>query len=132
MKFIFVFLFFPFAVSAQDSTVCLPVNQVRNFIKDYERLKLVDSEYTIFKGNYLLLSQRVADKDSQIIAYKHLDSTRLKMIDNQQSRLKVCEQQTGYKDLFINDLKKQTRNQKWLKWLMGAIGVLCGIGISHL
>lgn len=117
--------------TSNDSLVCIPQSQLKKAIVSIERGKVCQEELTLTQQKLELSDKRIALKDSLVSELKRKSEFQLGLISSYESTM-----QNNTKEIFnlkeiIGIQKKQTRREKYKKWVVGFLGLSLGYLITR-
>jgi hypothetical protein len=116
--------------SSNDSLVCIPQTQLKKAIVAIERGKVTQEELTLTQQKLELSDKRIFLKDSVITELKKKNDLNLGMISSYESTIQNNTKQIGNLQQINTLQKKQTRREKYKKWIVGVLGISLGYLIS--
>ena len=116
--------------SSNDSLVCIPQTQLKKAIVAIERGKVTQEELTLTQQKLELSDKRIFLKDSVITELKKKNDLNLGIISSYESTIQNNNKQIGNLQQINTIQKKQTRREKYKKWIVGFLGISLGYLIS--
>ena len=116
--------------SSNDSLVCIPQTQLKKAIVAIERGKVTQEELTLTQQKLELSDKRIFLKDSVITELKKKNDFHLGMISSYESTIQNNTKQIGNLQQINVLQKKQTRREKYKKWIVGVLGISLGYLIA--
>lgn len=116
-----------FSVAGQvdlDSTVCLPLKQVRVAIMANEKLKLVEKELLVARTGNLILLNRIRIKDLTIGEYKVKDSLSNIKIINLQVQNSSINHKYSISKMEVEQLYIDIKKEKKKMWIVGGVSII--------
>ena len=116
--------------TSNDSLVCIPQTQLKKAIVAIERGKVTQEELTLTQQKLELSEKRIFLKDSVIGELKKKNDFHLGMISSYETTIQNNTKQIGNLQQINVLQKKQTRREKYKKWIVGVLGISLGYLIS--
>lgn len=116
--------------TSNDSLVCIPQSQLKKAIVAIERGKVTQEELTLTHQKLELSDKRVSLKDSVISELNKKNQFNSGLIFSYESTIQNNSKEIYNLKEIVSLQKKQTRREKYKKWVVGVLSISLGYLIS--